>query len=83
MGSKDRGLRIREKYELEQKHIEYLLAKKLHPLEIADQMTHYMITMLREAIKIQHPEWNELEILTEMRKEIDFNKELQKRRSLR
>ena len=83
MGSIDRDLRIREKYELEQNQIKYLLAKGLHLLEIADQLTHVWITMLREWLKLQHPDWNDDEILKDIRKKLDFYRNMHKKRRLR
>ncbi len=83
MSSQIRSQHIRKKYEEEQKHIEYLLFKGWHPLEIADQMTHYMITLLREGIKKRHPDWNDKQILKEMRNKLLINSKLQPRRGLR
>lgn len=83
MGSQERGRRIREKYEVEQKHIQYLLNKGLSSLEIAEQMLDYMVTLLREGIKQNHPEWDDRRVLEEMRKAIEFDRHLQKKRGLR
>lgn len=46
-------------------------------------MTHIMITMLHEGIKLQHPDWNDDEILIEMRKKLDFDSKMHKRGELR
>ena len=78
-----RGERIRKKYEEDQKHVQYLLEKGWHPLEIADQMTHFAITTLREGIKQRHPQWSEERILEEMREKLWKDSQLQKKRGLR
>ena len=82
MKSQERAWRIREKFSRDWRHVKYLLEKGWHPLEIADQMTQYTILTLREGIRQRHPEFNDREILQEMRKKIS-NSQLQEKRGLR
>ena len=83
MGSKERGQYILEKYIREQAHIQYLLDHGMSSLEIAEQMLDYSTTLLREVIKQNHPNWNNQEILIEMRRKLESDKDRHKRRGLR
>ena len=83
MGSKERGQHILEKYIREQEHIQYLLDHGMSSLEIAEQMMEYSTTLLREVIKQNHPNWKDQEILIEMRRKIESEKTIHKRRGLR
>ncbi len=72
--SKIRHQRIAQKFAEEQAHIQYLLQQGWHPLDIADQMMHHLLELLRESIFQQHPEWTEDQIIQEMRRRVKSNK---------
>ncbi len=63
----------------DQAHIQYLLKNGWNFLDIADQMTHYMLTLLRDEIVIRHPEWNKEQIRDEMRKKLLEQKQMKMR----
>ena len=63
----------------DQAHIQYLLKKAWNFLDIADQMTHYMLTLLRDEIVTRHPEWNKEQIRDEMRKKLLEQKQMKMR----
>jgi len=64
----NRAQRIKLKFLEEQKHRDYLLSKGNTPLEIADQMIHYQLALIREQIIRNHPSWTEQQVLIQMRK---------------
>jgi hypothetical protein len=83
MTSQIRKQRIREKFELDQAHIQYLLTQGWHPFEIADHMTQYMIDALREGLRHTHPDWDEPQILQEMRNKMLLIEKMRFRRGIR
>lgn len=65
---KIRHRRIKQKFIEDRSHIEHLLKHGWSSLDIADQMTHHLLELLRESIIQQYPDWNEEQIIHEMRK---------------
>jgi hypothetical protein len=63
----DLFIRRKEKFQRDEAHINYLLAKGLHPLEITDRLIHIMLDLMREGLKNDFPEANEKEISKKMR----------------
>ena len=59
--------RRKEKFQKDETHINYLLAKGIHPLEITDRLIHIMLELMREGLKNDFPEVNEQEISKKMR----------------
>jgi len=80
MTSHIRHRRFKEKYRQDRNHIKYLIEKGWHPLDIADQMTQYIIIMLKEGIHKRHPEWTSEEILAEMRRLVLLNSKMHRGR---
>ncbi len=77
-------LKIRkEKYRQDQIHFEYLLAKGLHPIEIADNLIHIMLEVMTEGIRNQYPTASNDEISRILRQEIEAYEQLKNRRKKR
>jgi hypothetical protein len=77
-------LKIRkEKYRQEQGHFEYLLAKGLHPIEIADDLIHIMLEIMTEGIRMQYPDASNDDILGILRQEIETYERLKNRHAKR
>ncbi len=51
-----------QKFGEEERHFEYLHARGLTSVEIADRLIHTMLEVLREGIKNQHPNATEAEL---------------------
>jgi len=73
----------KEKYRQEQGHIDYLLAKGLHPIEIADELIHVMLEVMTEGLRNQYPTATDDEILRKLRHEIETHEQLKKMRKKR
>jgi hypothetical protein len=74
-----RGQRRQEKFLEEEKHFEYLLSRGLHPFDVADELTHTMLGLLRAGLIAEYPQANEEEIKLRMREEILDYESLKKR----
>ncbi|WP_371804879.1 hypothetical protein [Candidatus Lokiarchaeum ossiferum] len=79
---KSRHHRIEQKFIEDRSHIDHLLKHGWTSLDIADQMTHHFLELLRESILQQHPEWNEDQIIREMRKRTLNQKKLSRSRNI-
>jgi hypothetical protein len=73
----------KDKYRQEQRHIDYLLAKGLHPIEIADELIHIMLEIMTEGLRNQYPTATDDEILRILRQEIETYEQLKKTRKKR
>ncbi|UYP44279.1 hypothetical protein NEF87_000564 [Candidatus Lokiarchaeum ossiferum] len=65
---KSRHRRIQQKFIEDRTHIDHLLKYGWTLLDNTSQMTQHFMELLRESILQQHPEWNEDQIIREMRK---------------
>ena len=63
----NRAQRIKTRFLEEQRHRNYLLDQGLTPLEIADQMIHYQLALIRAQITRDQPSWTEQQVLAQMR----------------
>ncbi len=66
------------KYQKEQDHIQKLLEKGFHPIEIADRLIHLVLQTMAEGYKNDHPHLTETEILSKMRTQLAFYKRLKR-----
>ena len=66
----------KEKYRKDQEHFEYLLAKGLHPIEIADNLIHIMLEVMTEGLRNQYPTATDDEVRRVLQQEIDANEQL-------
>ncbi|HMF29981.1 MAG TPA: hypothetical protein VKK79_01100 [Candidatus Lokiarchaeia archaeon] len=65
-----REQRRREKLLQEEKHFEFLLSRGLHPFDVADELTHVMLGLLRAGLISEYPHATEEEIKFRLREEI-------------
>lgn len=56
-----------EKYNKNNEHIDYLIAKGIHPIEIMDRMIHILLDLLYEGTKNRYPNESKNEIYIRMR----------------
>ena len=76
--SQSRAARQWKKFEDEERHFNFLAARGLSSVAIADQLIHYMLDVLETGVRNQHPEWTEEEIKHHLR-ELIVNDEKLKR----
>ena len=76
--SQSRAARQWKKFEDEERHFNFLVARGLSSVSIADQLIHYMLDVLETGVRNQHPEWTEEEIKHHLR-ELIMNDEKLKR----
>ena len=62
----------REKFQREQAHVQRLLFRGLHPVEIADRLIHIMLEVLFEGFKLKYPHLDEQELKLKMREHVLF-----------
>ncbi len=67
-----------QKFEEEERHFQYLIAKGYTSANIADILIHNMLEIMKVGIKNQHPEFTEREILVHLREIINADKDLKK-----
>jgi hypothetical protein len=70
--------RQRQKFEEEERHYQYLVAKGYTSATIADLLIHNMLEILKVGVGNQHPEFNEIEIFAHLREIISADKNLKK-----
>ena len=68
MKNVQRHQRQLEKFQLEQRHFEYLKKKGLTSLEIADFLIHQMFEMMESGLKNRNPNLTTEQLKQEMRK---------------
>ncbi len=73
------------KFRREREHFQYLIKKGLHPLDIADRLTHNMSVTMRIGLENKYPEASPEEIFAKMRiiMENDLKIKNLRRRNLR
>ena len=75
-------LHYREKCKYEQQYFEIYRAKGYNHLQIASMLLDIAATFLKEIIKQGHPDWDDPQILYEMRRIIKNEDDFQHRRRI-
>ncbi|MHA1650721.1 MAG: hypothetical protein ACTSYB_11050 [Candidatus Helarchaeota archaeon] len=71
--------RRKKKFQREEEHFNYLLAKGIHPVEMADRLIHFMLDVMRTGFKNQYPNATDEEIDSMMREQFEVYDRLKRK----
>ncbi|GAB4331998.1 MAG: hypothetical protein Kow0069_39500 [Promethearchaeota archaeon] len=65
--AEERARRRREKQKREDAHVARMLARGLHPVEVADELISHLVRALEAGVRHRHPNASDEEVKTELR----------------
>lgn len=68
------------KFLKEKEHIDRLISRGLHPIEIADRLIHNMLDLMREGYRNEFPNADDEEIFRKMQKQVNLYKKMKHKR---
>ncbi|OLS12607.1 MAG: hypothetical protein RBG13Loki_3779 [Promethearchaeota archaeon CR_4] len=76
--TQSRAERQWQKFEEEERHFQYLVAKGYTSATIADVLIHNLLDAMKIGIKNQHPEYTDKQVFLKQREIINEDKDLKK-----